>query len=113
MWQFHNHMFEVTDPTPSDTGYASFIPRPASGHVIKRKRFTQDGFARYETKTIVTDELTTVEAMLSPPPTFAFMADAAAAQSSVAESKEPVEELGRRIYNTLLLVSVAGCTIEA
>ncbi|WP_446221379.1 hypothetical protein ACTWPB_15535 [Nocardia sp. IBHARD005] len=65
MWQFHNHMFEVTGPTSADCGYASFIPRRAGGHVIKRKRFTQDGFARYETKTTVTEELTDITQMQS------------------------------------------------
>lgn len=65
MWQFQNYMFEVTGPTSADAGYASFIPRRAGGHVIKRKQFTQDGLARYETKTTVTEELTTVGAMQS------------------------------------------------
>ncbi|RBO86468.1 hypothetical protein [Nocardia puris] len=65
MWQFHNYMFEVTGPTSADCGYASFIPRRAGGHVIKRKRFAHDGFARYETKTTVTEELTDTAQMLS------------------------------------------------
>lgn len=63
MWQFHNYMFEVSGPTSADCGYASFIPRRAGGHVIKRKRFSQDGFARYETKTTVTEQLTDVAQM--------------------------------------------------
>lgn len=65
MWQFHNYMFEVTGPTSADCGYASFIPRRAGGHVIKRKRFTQDGFARYETKTTVSEGLTDIAQMQS------------------------------------------------
>ncbi|PKV76715.1 hypothetical protein [Nocardia fluminea] len=65
MWQFHNYMFEVTGPTSADCGYASFIPRRAGGHVIKRKRFTQDGFARYETKTTVPEGLTDIAQMQS------------------------------------------------
>ncbi|MGW6728615.1 hypothetical protein ACWF9G_22165 [Nocardia sp. NPDC055029] len=65
MGQFHNYMFEVTGPTSADCGYASFIPRRAGGHVIKRKRFTQDGFARFETKNIVPEEHTDIAQMQS------------------------------------------------
>lgn len=65
MWQFHNYVFEVTGPTSADCGYASFIPRRAGGHVVKRKRFRQDGFARYETKTTVYEELSDIAQMQS------------------------------------------------
>ncbi|MGN2641032.1 hypothetical protein ACTD5D_33660 [Nocardia takedensis] len=65
MWQFHNYMFEVTGPTSDDCGYASFIPRRAGGHVIKRKRFTQDRFARYETKSTVIEHLADIAQMQS------------------------------------------------
>lgn len=65
MWHFRNYMFEVTGPTSADCGYASFIPRRAGGHVIKRKRFIQDGFARYETKTTVSEALTDIAQMQS------------------------------------------------
>lgn len=58
-------MFEVTGPTSADCGYASFIPRRAGGHVIKRKRFRQDGFARFETKTTVTEQLSDIAQMQS------------------------------------------------
>ena len=40
------------------------------------------------------------------------LGDRSQSLSSVAEPIEPVEELGQRIYNPLLLVAVAGCTIE-
>lgn len=63
MWQFDNYMFEVTGPTADDRGYASFIPRRAGGHVLKRKRFAADGFARFESKLAVPEELTSTGQM--------------------------------------------------
>ncbi|MGX1877025.1 hypothetical protein ACWIHP_20525 [Nocardia fluminea] len=63
MWQFDNYMFEVTGPTADDRGYASFIPRRAGGHVLKRKRFAADGFARFESKLAVPEELTSTAQM--------------------------------------------------
>ncbi|WP_405728728.1 hypothetical protein OG885_09015 [Streptomyces sp. NBC_00028] len=42
-----NHLFEVTGPE-SEVGYASFIPTVSAGHVLKRKWFTVDSFARRE-----------------------------------------------------------------
>ncbi|WP_280383866.1 hypothetical protein [Nocardia wallacei] len=50
LWQFGNHMFDITGPTPADRGYASFIPRLNGGYTIKRKQFEHDGFARTERK---------------------------------------------------------------
>ncbi|MEU5898750.1 hypothetical protein [Streptomyces venezuelae] len=42
-----NHLFDVTGPEP-EIGYASFIPTVTAEHVLKRKWFTQDAFARRE-----------------------------------------------------------------
>ncbi|MER6431688.1 hypothetical protein ABT272_28775 [Streptomyces sp900105245] len=42
-----NHLFDVTGPE-SEIGYASFIPTVTAGHVLKRKWFTEDAFARRE-----------------------------------------------------------------
>ncbi|MFB6951229.1 hypothetical protein ACFCXP_16515 [Streptomyces niveus] len=42
-----NHLFDVTGPEPQ-IGYASFIPTVTAGHVLKRKWFTEDTFARRE-----------------------------------------------------------------
>ncbi|WP_030978453.1 hypothetical protein [Streptomyces sp. NRRL S-1824] len=42
-----NHLFDVTGPEP-EIGYASFIPTVTAGHVLKRKWFTEDAFARRE-----------------------------------------------------------------
>ncbi|WP_395577239.1 hypothetical protein [Streptomyces sp. BK79] len=42
-----NHLFDVTGPEP-EIGYASFIPTVTAGHVLKRKWFTEDIFARRE-----------------------------------------------------------------
>ncbi|WP_031185876.1 hypothetical protein [Streptomyces sp. NRRL F-5635] len=42
-----NHLFDVTGPE-SEIGYASFIPTVTAGHVLKRKWFTTDAFARRE-----------------------------------------------------------------
>ncbi|MFB7555025.1 hypothetical protein [Streptomyces brevispora] len=42
-----NHLFDVTGPEP-EIGYASFIPTVTAGHVLKRKWFTEDTFARRE-----------------------------------------------------------------
>ncbi|MEW1699089.1 hypothetical protein ACIQCR_31515 [Streptomyces sp. NPDC093249] len=42
-----NHLFDVTGPE-SEIGYASFIPTVTAGHVLKRKWFTEDTFARRE-----------------------------------------------------------------
>ncbi|MFD5239963.1 hypothetical protein [Streptomyces tendae] len=42
-----NHLFDVTGPEP-EIGYASFIPTVTAGHVLKRKWFAQDAFARRE-----------------------------------------------------------------
>ncbi|MBF6215902.1 hypothetical protein IU487_33430 [Nocardia puris] len=50
LWQFGNHMFDITGPDESDHGYASFIPRLNGGYTIKRKQFRHDGFARIEHK---------------------------------------------------------------
>nr|WSW48669.1 hypothetical protein OG296_36635 [Streptomyces sp. NBC_01001] len=44
---FENHMFDVTGPA-GDLGYASFIPRADGGHVLKRKWYEEDAFARRE-----------------------------------------------------------------
>ncbi|MEV0039452.1 hypothetical protein [Streptomyces sp. NPDC050804] len=44
---FDNHLFEVSGPN-SERGYASFIPTVEGGHVLKRKWFTEDAFARRE-----------------------------------------------------------------
>ncbi|WP_079408424.1 hypothetical protein [Streptomyces sp. 3211] len=44
---FENHMFDVTGPH-TELGYASFIPRADGGHVLKRKWFEEDTFARRE-----------------------------------------------------------------
>ncbi|WP_280335679.1 hypothetical protein [Nocardia wallacei] len=51
LWQFANHMFDITGPNPADHGYASFIPRLNGGYTLKRKQFQHDGFARTEHKT--------------------------------------------------------------
>lgn len=42
-----NHLFDVIGPEP-EIGYASFIPTVTAGHVLKRKWFTEDTFARRE-----------------------------------------------------------------
>ncbi|EGE39594.1 hypothetical protein GTY83_00910 [Streptomyces sp. SID4928] len=42
-----NHLFDVTGPE-TEIGYASFIPTVTAGHVLKRKWYTQDAFARRE-----------------------------------------------------------------
>ncbi|MFF9157630.1 hypothetical protein ACF1AB_36025 [Streptomyces sp. NPDC014846] len=42
-----NHLFDVTGPE-HESGYASFIPTVTAGHVLKRKWFTEDTFARRE-----------------------------------------------------------------
>ncbi|MFB6984441.1 hypothetical protein [Streptomyces sp. NPDC056304] len=42
-----NHLFDVTGPE-EEIGYASFIPTVTAGHVLKRKWFTEDTFARRE-----------------------------------------------------------------
>ncbi|MET9374057.1 hypothetical protein ABZX98_07895 [Streptomyces sp. NPDC002992] len=42
-----NHLFEVTGPA-SEVGYASFVPTVTAGHVLKRKWFAEDAFARRE-----------------------------------------------------------------
>jgi hypothetical protein len=44
---FDNHMFDVTGPD-QERGYASFIPTVDRTHVLKRKWFTEDTFARRE-----------------------------------------------------------------
>ena len=44
---FDNHMFDVTGPD-HERGYASFIPTVNGKHVMKRKWFTDDTFARRE-----------------------------------------------------------------
>ena len=44
---FDNHMFDVIGPD-QERGYASFIPTVNGTHVLKRKWFTQDAFARRE-----------------------------------------------------------------
>ncbi|WP_216895654.1 hypothetical protein [Nocardia alni] len=51
LWQFRNHMFEVTGPADTDRGYLSFIPRLNGGYTLKRKLFQHDGFRRVERKT--------------------------------------------------------------
>ncbi|MGQ4600316.1 hypothetical protein [Nocardia sp. R6R-6] len=63
MWQFDNYMFEVTGPTTDDRGYASFIPRRAGGYILKRNQFATDGFARFESKLAVPEELTSTAQM--------------------------------------------------
>lgn len=50
LWQFGNHMFDVTGPTEDDRGYASFIPRLNGGYTLKRKKFRHDSFRRIEHK---------------------------------------------------------------
>lgn len=42
-----NYLFDVMGPE-SEIGYASFIPTVTAGHVLKRKWFTKDAFARRE-----------------------------------------------------------------
>lgn len=42
-----NHLFDVTGPE-TEIGYASFLPTVSAGHVLKRKWFTEDTFARRE-----------------------------------------------------------------
>ncbi|WP_406296004.1 hypothetical protein [Streptomyces sp. NBC_00624] len=42
-----NHLLDVTGPE-SEIGHASFIPTVTAGHVLKRKWFTEDTFARRE-----------------------------------------------------------------
>lgn len=42
-----NHLFDVLGPS-TETGYASFIPTVTAGHVLKRKYFEEDSFARRE-----------------------------------------------------------------
>ncbi|MGW1656187.1 hypothetical protein [Streptomyces atratus] len=42
-----NHLFDVTGPE-KEIGYASFIPTVSAGHVLKRKWFAEDAFARRE-----------------------------------------------------------------
>ncbi|MEV4335312.1 hypothetical protein AB0K02_33265 [Streptomyces sp. NPDC049597] len=42
-----NHLFDVTGPE-SELGYASFVRTIDGGHVLKRKWFAQDAFARRE-----------------------------------------------------------------
>ncbi|MEU6346874.1 hypothetical protein ABZ883_38700 [Streptomyces sp. NPDC046977] len=42
-----NHLFDVIGPEP-EIGYVSFIPTVTAGHVLKRKWFTEDAFARRE-----------------------------------------------------------------
>ncbi|MFF7888417.1 hypothetical protein ACH40F_46770 [Streptomyces sp. NPDC020794] len=49
-----NHLFDVTGPGP-EIGYASFIPTVTAGHVLKRKWFTEDTFARREELTLGLD----------------------------------------------------------
>ncbi|MFJ8752181.1 hypothetical protein ACIREO_23035 [Streptomyces sp. NPDC102441] len=44
---FDNHMFDVMGPD-LERGYASFIPTVDGTHVLKRKWFTEDAFARRE-----------------------------------------------------------------
>ncbi|WP_280454094.1 hypothetical protein [Nocardia brasiliensis] len=63
LWQFDNHMFDVTGPAESDRGYASFIPRLNGGYTVKRKQFAEDGFARIEKKLHYPHELDGTEAM--------------------------------------------------
>ncbi|MFD0371104.1 hypothetical protein [Streptomyces sp. NPDC127114] len=42
-----NHLFDVIGPE-HEVGYASFIPTVTAGHVLKRKWFAKDAFARRE-----------------------------------------------------------------
>ncbi|QMU67281.1 hypothetical protein [Streptacidiphilus sp. P02-A3a] len=44
---FDNHMYEVLGPE-QERGYASFIPMVDGRHLLKRKWFTEDAFARRE-----------------------------------------------------------------
>ncbi|MBN1173882.1 MAG: hypothetical protein JXA67_17045 [Micromonosporaceae bacterium] len=49
VWDFHNHLFEVTAPV-DQIGYVSFMSTSDTGvYRIKRKRFTADALVRYET----------------------------------------------------------------
>ncbi|MEU8196264.1 hypothetical protein AB0C10_21005 [Microbispora amethystogenes] len=47
IYAFENHLFEVTAPD-AERGYASFIPTVDGGHVLKRKWYAEDTFARRE-----------------------------------------------------------------
>ncbi|MEU5995234.1 hypothetical protein ABZ806_40180 [Spirillospora sp. NPDC047418] len=44
---FDNHMFDIIGPE-DERGYASFIPTASGKHILKRKWFTEDSFARRE-----------------------------------------------------------------
>lgn len=50
-----NHLFDVTGPTDEEVGYASFIRTVDGGHVLKRKWYTEDTFARREQLSPVLD----------------------------------------------------------
>ncbi|MGH8896278.1 MAG: hypothetical protein ACRDZ4_04450 [Egibacteraceae bacterium] len=50
-WDYLNHLFEVTAPQ-RDRGYVSFIPTTDGKHLVKRKWFVKDAFARREHLTV-------------------------------------------------------------
>lgn len=50
-WDYLNHLFEVTGPAEQERGYASFIPTTDGKHLLKRKWYAEDAFARRETHT--------------------------------------------------------------
>ncbi|TDV44191.1 hypothetical protein [Actinophytocola oryzae] len=49
LWDFNNHLFEVTSPSP-EAGYISFIPDSAGTVIVKRKWFTRDSLRRRESR---------------------------------------------------------------
>lgn len=50
IWYYDNHLFDVLGPE-SERGYASFIPSTDGLHILKRKWFAEDSFARREVLT--------------------------------------------------------------
>ncbi|WP_204033845.1 hypothetical protein [Micromonospora qiuiae] len=50
-WDYLNHLFEVTGPGEQERGYASFIPTTDGKHLLKRKWYAEDTFARRESHT--------------------------------------------------------------
>ncbi|MEU0603844.1 hypothetical protein ABZ484_37315 [Streptomyces sp. NPDC006393] len=53
-WDYLNHLFEVTGPA-GEEGYVSFIPTTDGKHLVKRKWYTEDAFARRESHTYGVD----------------------------------------------------------
>ncbi|WP_405884021.1 hypothetical protein OG762_39130 [Streptomyces sp. NBC_01136] len=50
IWTYDNHLFDVLAPEDA-RGYASFIPTTDGKHMLKRKWFAEDSFARREEHT--------------------------------------------------------------